>query len=229
MIRNNLDKIAVGLILLLTAAGVYSNILQHKAVDQSKLPEKVEENRGFQRWITNLKNKEMDIEADEFRLKEENEIYNTKWMKVYSVDDESAKKAYEETLEEMKDIKKVIFSPSEREFLDYREIERDDYKPNEVRFYGQKDDKIIDARVVDCSTRGNCYFDRAFFLDNDLFVVTEISRTIDKRDQDAPDCLVEEKCEYSFKLHLIDLINNQRLVYESEPFTAILAELKPEL
>ena len=229
MIKNNLDKIAVGLILLLTIAGVYSNVIQQKAVDRSKIPEKVEEDGSFQRWITNLKNKGLDIEADEFRLKEENEIYNTRWMKVYSIDDPQTKETYEQTLEQMKDIDKVIFSPSERLFIDYREIKKDDYEPNEVRFYGLKEDKVIDARAVDCSTRGNCYFDRAFFLDNDLFVVTEISRTIDKNDTNILKCLTDEECEYSFKLHLIDLINNQRLVYESEPFTAVLSKLKPEL
>ena len=229
MIKKNLDKIIVGLILVLTIAGVYSNILQQKAVDQSKLPEKVEEDGGFQRWITNLKNKELDIEADEFRLQEENEIYNTRWMKVFSIDNPEVEEIYENTLGQVKDTEKVIFSPSERLFIDYRQMERDDYEPNEVRFYGQREDKVIDARVVDCSVRANCYFDRAFFLDNDLFVITEISRTIDKKDENAPKCSVNEECEYSFKLHLIDLINNQRLVYESEPFTAVLSELKPEL
>jgi hypothetical protein len=225
-----LDKYLVIGIFLLIALGVYSNVNEQHAVDQTKLPEKVEDSKGFQRWITNLKNKGLeDIDADEFRLQEENEIYNTKWIKVYSADDPDRKAEYEETLENHKDLKKVVFSPSEREFIDHRYEYRGEYAPNEAHFYGQKDDKIIDARILDCSTRANCYFDRAFFLTNDLFVITEFSRNIHKHDDEAPLCSISESCTYTFKVHVIDLINNQRLVYESEPFEAIWEELMPEL
>ena len=65
-------------IFLFTGLGVYSNVIEQKSIDMSKIPEKVEESNWFQRWITNIKNKEIDISADGFELKEENEIYNTK-------------------------------------------------------------------------------------------------------------------------------------------------------
>jgi hypothetical protein len=216
-------------IFLFTGAGVYSNIREQKSIDRSKIPEKVEESNGFQRWITNLKNKEVDISADNFELLEENEIYNTKWMKVYSIDEKGKKEEYDNFIEEHKDTDKVIFSPSERILIDYRNEAREGYNSNEVHFYGLLDDKLIDARIVDCSIRANCYFDRAYFLENDIFIISEISRTIHKKDEETPLCDASDLCEYSFKVHLIDLKNNSRLVYESESFEVVLSELIPEL
>lgn len=220
-------------ILAFVVAGVYSNVKEQRAVDRSKLPEKVEQSRGFQRWITNLKNKDIEIEADEFNLVEENEIYNTRWMTVTSIEEEGKKQEFEDTIKAHQNIKKVVFSPSEREFIDYRNEIRgtptQPIKPNEVRFYGQKDDRIIDARILDCSVRANCYFDRAFFLDNDVFVVTEISRNISKKDTTTALCSSSEICTYTFKVHVIDLINNSRLIYESKSLDDILDTIIPEL
>lgn len=231
---NNLpkDKVAVALaaaIFILVGVVIYINIAKQNAVDRSKIPEKVEDHGRWQRWITNLKNKDLEIEADEFRLKEENEIYNTKWMQVYSLDEEGRREEFWQNIENHKNIKKVIFSPSERGFVDYRDISRDGYGPNQVHYYGLRDDKIIDARILDCSLEANCYFDRAYFLDNNVFVISEISQDIDEDDEGVPACVMEEMCAYTFKVHVIDLINNSRLVYESEPFEVVLAEFKPEL
>lgn len=217
------------MIILLVVLGVYSNIREQRAVDHSKIPQKVELSRGFQRWITNLKNKGLEVMADEFKLKEENEIYNTKWIKVYSIDDPEKKAEYEELLKASVDVKKIVFSPSEREIIDFRNEIRGDYKANEVRFYGQKEDKIIDSRIVDCSIRANCYFDRAYFLDNDVFVVSEFSRNINKGDEQLPVCSVNNVCTYTIKVHVVDLIKNSRYVYESEPFEAVLSKLIPQL
>jgi hypothetical protein len=232
------DKISIALATLLfifIAIGVYLNVSEQQAIDQSKLSDKVESSRGFQRWITNLKNKDFEINADEFRLVEENEIYNTRWMTVYSLDEEGIQETFDETLKEHQDIKKVIFSPSEREFLDYREEERgispngEPFQTNEVRFYGKKEDKVIDARILDCSLRANCYFDRAWFIDNDVFVVSEFSRNIHKKDETSPICNMNETCTYTVKLHVIDLINNSRLVYESETMDLVFSNVKHEL
>ena len=71
-----------GIFTILVTMGVTSNIMQQKAVDRSKLPTKIEQSKGFQRWITNLKNKDLKTEADEFRLQEEVELYNSKWTNV---------------------------------------------------------------------------------------------------------------------------------------------------
>lgn len=216
-------------IFVLVAVGVASNVREEGAVDASKLPQKIEENRFFQRWITNLRNKKLVLEADEFYLKEKNEIYNTKWVKVYSLDDEKVKEEYEKNIEAHKGLDKVVFSPSDREYVDFRNIERDGIKPNEVRFYGQKEDKLLDARILDCSVRANCIFDRAYFLDNDTFVITELSRNIDKKDQTTPVCDTTQMCTYTFKLHFIDLINNARYIYESKPFDLVLKEFERNL
>ena len=224
-----ITPLLTGMLLTLIILGVRSNILEQKAVDHSKLPEKVEENRGFQRWITNLKNKGFEIEADAFKLKEENEIYNLKWIKVYSADDEEILKTYQKYLETLKNTPKVVFSPSERLFIDYRNITRDGYESNEVHFLGQRDDKIIDARILDCSIKANCYFDMAYFLDNDVFVVSEISRNISKYDEEVEPCSIDDSCEYTFKVHVIDLVNNQRLVYESPAFEGVVSQIIPEL
>jgi len=223
--KRNLSKILTALIFLSVAGGVFLNIEQQASIDRSKLPTKVEENKLFQRWITNIKNHDFELEADEFRLKEENEIYNTTWMNVYSSDDPKQMELYEKTIEEHKDIEKVVFNPNGRVFVDFRNIPRGEVNANEVRLYGLKEDKILDARVLDCSVKGNCYFDRAYFLDNDVFVISEFSRDINKRDSAVAACSVTEMCTYTIKIHIVDMIHNKRLVYESKPFDAILSDL----
>lgn len=223
--RRSLDKILVSIIFVSVASGVILNLKQQASVDRSKLPAKVEEDRLFQRWITNIKNHDFEIEADEFRLKEENEIYNTTWMNVYSPDDPKQMELYEKTIAEHKDVEKVIFNPNGRVFIDFRNIPRGDVMSNEVRLYGLKEDKILDARVLDCSTKGNCYFDRAYFLDNDVFVISEFSRDINKKDSTVTECRTTDICTYTIKIHVIDMIHNKRLVYESEPFDIVLSDL----
>lgn len=224
------DYIIFSVVILLVAFGVAINVNKQLSIDESKLPDKVEQSEGFQRWITNLKNKGLEqVDADEFRLLEKNEIYNTKWLKVYSADDMQKVEELEKYFDELRETKKVIYSPSEKLLIDYRDIERLGYEPNEVHFYGIKEDKILDARILDCSVRANCYFDRAYFLSNDLFVISEFSRNIDKKDKETPLCPITEECEYTIKIHLIDLINNSRLVYESQPFNIVFSTFKPEL
>lgn len=226
------DKLAIilSILILITVGGVvYSNILEENSIDRSKIPEKVELSKGFQKWITNLKNKDFMITADEFRLLEENEIYNTKWMKVYSIDEAGKKEEFESNIARHLDIKKIVYSPSKRAYIDYRYETRDGYNPNEAHYYGLRDDKIIDARILDCSARANCYFDRAYFLDNDVFVISEFSRNIDKKDQTAPICPTNQLCTYSIKIHVIDLVNNSRLIYVSKPFDIVWDEVVGEL
>jgi len=216
--------------LAITVSGAtFVNYRQDKAVDRTKLPEKVELNKSFQKWITNLKNKDLAIEADEFRLKEENEIYNTKWMTVYNIDEAGVKEQFDLNIVKYADTKGVVYSPSKRQFIDYRTMPRDGYGANQIHYYGLRDDKLLDARLLDCATGLNCYFDRAYFLDNDVFVVSEFSRNLDKRAPDIPVCPVDQTCTYTVKVHLVDLNKNSRLVYESKPFDINLATLIPEL
>ncbi|MFA6981726.1 MAG: hypothetical protein WC243_01730 [Patescibacteria group bacterium] len=229
--KKSLTIIFTTLIFLTVAAGVYINIREQKAVDHSKLPEKVELSRDFQRWITNLKNNDVEVGADDFRLLEENEIYNTKWIKIYSLDEEGRQEEYEKYIQDHKDLKKIEFSPSVRLFVDYRNTQRDGYSSNEVHLYGLKEDKILDARILDCSAYTNCYFDRAYFLDNDVFVISEFSRKLakDQEGQTLEICNTDQTCTYTIKAHVIDLINNKRFVYESKEIDLILSELIPDL
>ncbi len=227
--NKNVNFLLAGIILAAVSVGVYSNIREQRNVDHSKIPEKVEMSKGFQRWVTNIKNKELPIDADQFRLREENEVYNSKWILVYSIEAPGMQEIFNKTLQAVQDTRGVVFSPSDREFIDYRNTVRGDYAPNEVHFYGLKEDKIIDARILNCSVYANCYFDRAYFLDNDVFVISEFSRNIDKKDTTSPACPVDQSCTYTIKLHVIDLINNKRSVYESKPFDAILSTLIPHL
>jgi hypothetical protein len=216
--------VLVSSLFLLIGAGVGLNLQEKAAIDNSKIPQKLEEERGFQRWITNAKNKGIEIEADEFRLLEENEIYNTKWIQVASIEEPGKREEFEENLESSKNMDQIIFSPSERMYLDYRNINRREYQANEVHLYGQKEDKIIDARILKCVNETNCYFDRAYFLDNDVFVVHEVSLAdlLDK-------CSPKETCLYTFKIHLVDLINNKRWIYESKEKALELEWAKKEL
>lgn len=223
--KTKIPYILVAIISISIAVGVYSNVLEQKSIDRSKLPQKVEENNGFQRWITNLKKKEIETEADEFRLIEENEVYNTKWMKVYSADDEKMSKEYEKILENNRNIEKVIYSPSDRIFIDFRFEPRDGYDAGEVRYFGQSDDKIIDLRALGCKNKTNCYFDRGYFLENDLFVVSELSLSLNENQR----CKRNEECLYTFKIHVVDLKHNKRLIYESLEKKLILEKTIPDL
>ncbi len=217
--KNKISFLLCVLILGTVAATVYVNVQKELAIDHSKLPEKVESYGSFQKWITNAKNHGIDISADDFRLKEENEVYNSQWIKVYSIDDPTQKALFDKTLQEHENLQHVSWSPSKRIFIDYRYMVRGDYTPDQARLYGQKEDKILDARILTCLSEANCYFDRAYFLDNDVFVISEFSRTVNKGDLNIQPCSLEQVCEYSFKEHVIDLINNKRLIYESKPFT----------
>lgn len=218
-------------VLLMVVATATLNQIEKQSIDQSKIPEKVEDSNGFQRWITNLKNKDFEIEADEFQLIEENEIYNTKWVKISSIDEPGKEAEYDERMNSVEDLDKIVLSPSERQYLDYRPENRYEYRSNEAYVYGLREDKIVDARIVDCSVDANCYFDRGYFLEdsNDVVVVSEFSRNIDKKEENPIPCTRDEICEYTIKLHVVDLLQNSRLVYESKPFDIILNEVIPDL
>lgn len=226
MIKKILTITLTVVIFALVGSIVFLNYKQQFSIDRSKLPSKVETSEGFQKWITNLRNKGIKLEADEFRLLEENEIYNTKWLKIYSIDAPGIKDTFEKTLNAQHGVKQTAFSPSEREFIDYRHEEREGFLPNEIRYYGRIDDNVLDARLLNCDTSANCYFDRAYFLSNELFVVSEF--VLDNPSgKDKIVCDIVAKCEYVVKIHVVDLINNSRLVYVSKPFNLILSEAIP--
>jgi hypothetical protein len=216
-------------IFLLVLSTTYINLSKKRAIDRTRIPAKVEESRGFQRWITNLKNKGFEISADEFKLSDSSEIFTSSRIRISSVEEPGKKEELDAILTESRDTEGIVFAPNERHFIDIRNVPRPGYAPSDVRFYGLKEDKIIDGRFIECSLRANCLYDRGYFLNNDVFVVTEISRNIDIKDRDSPICLPSEVCEYSFKVHVVDLNKNSRHTYVSKPFSGVLEEIIPEL
>jgi hypothetical protein len=206
--RNLKILVTLGLFLSI-GGGVYLNLKEEAAINESRLPAKVAEDRAFLRWITNLKNKGIDADTDEFSLLEEREAYNTGIMRVYSTDEPDKKKLLEDTLAKHKDLYHVAFSPSESLFLDYRDIPQ--VGAQKVRLFGLEDNKIIDARIIECFVDTNCYFDRAYFMTNKYFIVQEISLA-NKEDT----CPKDEVCKHTLKVHLVDLINNKIRTYVSE-------------
>ena len=223
MNKDLLTKILVTSILLLTAGTVASNYAEQRAIDNSKIPEDMEISKEFQKWITNMK-KRIDVSADDFRLKEKNEVFNSASLTITSASNEAANAAHLAKLAEYKNYQNVRFSPNDFQFLDYRHQRRSDgfrrYLANDVYFHGLDDDKIIDTKILTCDLEFNCYFDRGFFVDNHVFVISEFSRN-----EVLPACAFNEVCTYTIKLHVFDLINSTQLVYESKPYDLNLSEI----
>ncbi len=216
-------------ILLLVTGTVASNYMEKAKIDDTRLPEKIENSEGFQRWIINLK-KRMEINADEFELKDKNQIFSGAYLTVTRLED-SEIEDHIEYLESFKNNPEFAFSPNSRQFIDYRHENRtskngDFYEQNEAHYYGLNEDSLIDARALSCLRELNCYLDRAYFLDNHTFVISEISRNgitkAQAEDGEYERCEKDELCTYTFKLHFFDLINNSRTVYESAPLELVL-------
>jgi hypothetical protein len=225
------NKIVTVILTLLLFGGVVgtvvSNYAEEYAVDNSKLPDKVERSKEFQKWINNHK-KRFTLEADSFRFKEKNEFFNSAFITIKSSDDEIALKEHQEKLARFATYPSVRFSPNEFEFLDYRHEKRegDKYAANDVYYHGLREDKIIDTKILSCKIELNCYFDRGFFIDNNGFVISEISRNVDKKDIPImKPCAFNDICTYTIKLHVYDFINSSRYVYESMPIDINLAEI----
>lgn len=228
MIKTHLDKILFVFIFGLVSLVVYSNISEQRSIDKSKIPTKLEENSKFQKWITNAKNKDIEIEADKFKFVEDSNIFNTIWTSTSSIDNEQVRADYERNMGILSKFKTSEYSPNEREIVNFDNSERFGFTANQVFFYGLREDKILLTRVVDCEIESNCYFHRAGFLDNHVFFVAELSLK-DFTKKNPVTCEPKGVCKYSFKIHFIDLVNNSRTVYESEAFEGIFDDLKSKL
>jgi len=228
VINRYLDKFLILAIFILVILVVYSNVKEEMSIDKSKIPAKLEENSKFQKWLTNAKNKGINVEADKFKFVEDSNIYNTIWTSTSSVDNDSARSDYENNMRILNAFKTSEKSPNEREVVNYDNTERFGFTKNQVFFYGLREDKILLTRVVDCELEANCFFHRAGFLDNHVFFVAELSlKDFTKKNQVT--CDPNKVCRYSFKIHFVDLINNSRTVYESEPFEGVFEDLKSKL
>jgi hypothetical protein len=224
----HLDKILISLIAVLIATGVVLNVKKQYSIDKSKLPNKLESNSQFQKWITNARNKGIKVEGDNFRFVEDSNIFNTLWTSTASVDDDASRKLYDENMLELRKFKTSALSPNEREIVNYDNSTRFGFLPTEVFFYGLRENKILRSKITDCDFESNCFFNRASFLDNHVFFVIQMSLK-DYTKKDPKICNPTQVCTYSFKVHLVDLINNSRTVYESEPIQGVLEDLKSKL
>ncbi len=228
MLKTYLDKILIIGIFICVGLVVFFNINEQLSIDLSKIPTKLEENSKFQKWLTNAKNKEINVEADKFKFIEDSNIYNTIWTSTSSIDNDGARMDYENNMKILETFKTSEKSPNEREVVNYDNSTRFGFTSNQVFFYGLREDKILLTRVVDCEMEANCYFHRAGFLDNHVFFVAELSLK-DFTKKNPITCDPNSVCKYSFKIHLVDLIKNSRTVYESEPFEGIFEDLKSKL
>jgi hypothetical protein len=215
------------LLFALITLGAYSNYAEKKALDESKLPKYVEENNQFQKWITNHKNKDINLEADDFRLYEENEVYNSARIVVYPISDEIHTKAYTEALEFYKDIKKARFSPNKEQVVDYRHeirfgISERNFKPQDLMYLGKRGDRIIENKLLQCSSDALCYIDRAFFVNDDTVVVSTFTLNNEVTGKVFAPCDYSQKCEYVVTLYVMNIADNSALVYKSPPINLVL-------
>lgn len=228
MMTQYLDKIIILLIAIVIAIGVSINLHKQYSVDRTKIPFKLESHSRFQRWLSNLEEKGLDLEADKFRYLEDNNIFNTIWTSTESIDDDNSRKIYEENMALLLTFKESAKSPNEREIVNFSPVDRFGFLPNEVFFYGLREDRILRTKIVDCSLDTNCNFHRAAFIDNHVFFIMELSLK-SFNNPNFKTCALDEVCEYTFKVHLVDLNNNSRTVYESETVNDTYINLEKKL
>lgn len=224
-----LERLLVVLVLtLLIGGGVYFNYSQKLQVDSVKLPSYVEQHKNFQKWITNHKNKDINLEADDFRLLEESEVYNTQRLKLYPLTDLIMLEKYNELVKDQANVVDKRTSPDGKQFVnyvyDYRiGLSNTTYLPSDVWYLGIRGDRIIENKLVSCNVKANCIVDRAFFISDDVIVVSEVMRDIDT-DLSYPPCSVTEVCTYKIRLNVMDIAQNSNLIYESPGFELVLAD-----
>jgi hypothetical protein len=216
-------------ILLLVAATTYINAAEKSRGFDKTLPGKIIQNTEHQNWISDQNNKGISILPEGFTYLERSEIYTTSRMRVLSPQEPETQEQYNADLLENEGVEGIIFSPDGKQFIDIRNIPRKGYNATDVRYYGIRGDKIVDARFAECYYKFNCYYDYAYFVDNNTFVVYEISQYTGGKGEKPKECLDSGECEYTFKIHLVNLDTNSRVIYESPAFWGILNLLVPEI
>ncbi len=202
------------------ALGVYSNVQEKRAEDASRLPKEVTGAKAFTRWTTNLKNKGVNIEVQSFKLVEEQEAFDSKSLQVFDPEDSEAVQLMAQMFALPKDKHShIALSPDEKLLLDYRFRETPGAH-QKATLYGEKDGKLIKASILECKAYQNCYFDRAYFLSNEKFILHEFSLK-----NPDPNTLVSPNSTaiYSLKTYIVELDTNKMRTYESEAFELDLA------
>lgn len=211
----NLDKILILAISIFVAGVVTLNLHDQYSIDKTKLPIKLETHSRFQRWLSNLEDKGVDLEADRFTFLKDSNIYNTIWTSTVSIDDELSRKMYEDNMKVLLDYKESIKSPNEREIVNFTMSDRFGFSAKDVFFYGLREDRILRTKIANCYQHFTCNFHRGAFIDNHVFFIMELSQKA-VPEEEFKGCELDEVCDYTFKVHLVDLNNNSRNIYESE-------------
>ena len=226
---NNTHKsISILLLFTLILLIVFFNFQEKLKVDRAKLPKYVEEHKNFQKWITNHKNKDINLEADAFRLLEETEVYNTERLKLYPITDKFMFTRYQQILKAQDKITDKRISPDGKQFVNYEfdyriGLSNTTFMPSDVWYLGVRGDRVIENKLLSCNVEANCIFDRAFFISDDVVVVSEVARDIDT-DSTYTTCGIDQICSYIIKLNVMDIANNSNLIYQSPPFNMVLAD-----
>ncbi len=215
-------------LVILISFGVYLNYAQKLTIDRAKIPRFVEDHKNFQKWITNHKNKDIELEADAFRLLEESEVYNTQRLKLYPLSDTLMLKKYTELFKTQEKVVDKRISPDGKQLVNYQYdyrlgLSNTTYLPSDVWYLGIRGDRIIENKLVSCNVKANCIADRAFFITDDIVVVSEIMRDIDT-DGTYPPCGINELCTYKVRLNVMDIAQNSNLIYESPTFDIVLSD-----
>ena len=189
--------------------------------DDKTFPSEIADHENFKTFQKEMSDAGIVVNPDEIIIKDQREIYNPDRIKVFSQQDEIKKTELEETTQSLRDVSGVTFSPDQKIILDYRNIARVGASSRQIRLFGIRSEKILDAPLLDCAISSECIYIDGYFIDNDSFVLHEIS--LARKD---PDCVVGSTCSYSIKIHYVELMQNQRSLYESTEFEAPVASMR---
>ncbi len=209
-------KKAIVIIILFGSIGwaVYQNIADQESENGSTLPAKITKNENFTAWVDEIAvrsaDAQIDLSPDRFDRKDEREIYFWDRLNLSTLDDEEFLEEKDALWETYSGLDGVTFSPNGKIFIDYRNIFRRELNRNQVNLYGQRESILIDARILDCTMPNRCFFDTGYFINEDTFVIHEL--TVENTQED---CSLERNvCNYTVKIHLVELHNNKRSLYE---------------
>jgi len=200
---------------------VNTEIDESESQDKKTLPNEIANHKNFKTFQKEMSDAGIVVNPDEITLKDQREIYNPDRIKVFSQQNEIKKNELEETMQSLKDVNGVTLSPDRNIILDYRNISKIGASARQIRLFGIRSEKILDASLLDCAISSECVFLDGYFINNDNFVLHEIS--LARKD---PDCVAEGTCLYSIKIHHVELAQNRRSLYESAEFEASVAVIR---
>lgn len=214
MANSYLLKVKVAFILLiffvLSAASL--NYLQSLKINSEKLPLGLESEKRYQGWIRRWKDKFPQIESDTFKKIDDGEIISsTNPRYSFSETDWDDVKT---TIETAKKNKYNVIAPDKNQYLNFRSYFSDTKEASSsyVYYFGVRENKTISGPIYECK-KTNCYFDRPFFLNPDLFYMAEVE---EKLYPDAPNrCKNEGICSYELLMHEFNLKKNKRTTFRS--------------